>query len=165
MLRKIQPVYWFVGALLLSRLIASQLMHIYDDAFITFRYARNLAEGTGFVYNAGEWILGTTTPGFGLLLSVFYLFGLPMPESAILFNILCDGATLLLTLRFILDETEETYPAISSLFALFFIGTPILARTSVGGMESSLFLLCSVGTIILFRRERFVPAAFLAGLF
>ncbi|HET9481188.1 MAG TPA: hypothetical protein VFP98_05475, partial [Candidatus Polarisedimenticolia bacterium] len=39
-----------------------------EDALITFRYAANLAEGLGFVYNAGERVLGTTTPLFTLLL-------------------------------------------------------------------------------------------------
>ena len=33
-----------------------------DDAYITFRYARNLLAGNGLVYNPGEWVLGTTTP-------------------------------------------------------------------------------------------------------
>ncbi|MFB3854945.1 MAG: hypothetical protein ACE148_14130 [Vicinamibacterales bacterium] len=41
----------------------------YDDAYITFRYARNLVEGQGFVYNPGERLLGTTTPGYALLLA------------------------------------------------------------------------------------------------
>ncbi len=34
----------------------------YDDAFITFVYARSVAAGQGFVYNAGAPHLGTTTP-------------------------------------------------------------------------------------------------------
>jgi hypothetical protein len=29
-----------------------------DDAFITFRYARNLVAGSGFVFNAGQHVLG-----------------------------------------------------------------------------------------------------------
>lgn len=29
-----------------------------DDAFISFRYARNLVEGKGLVYNAGERVEG-----------------------------------------------------------------------------------------------------------
>ena len=33
-----------------------------DDAYITYRYARNLADGAGFVYNPGERVLGTTPP-------------------------------------------------------------------------------------------------------
>ncbi len=31
-----------------------------DDAFISFRYARNLTEGTGLVYNPGEYVEGIT---------------------------------------------------------------------------------------------------------
>jgi len=42
---------------------------VQDDAFITYRYARNLAQGAGFVYNAGEHVLGTTTPLFTLILA------------------------------------------------------------------------------------------------
>ena len=32
----------------------------FDDTYITFRYAINLAEGHGFVYNINEPVLGTT---------------------------------------------------------------------------------------------------------
>jgi hypothetical protein len=42
----------------------------YDDAFITLRYARNFAEGHGFVYNAGESLLGTSSPFYGLILGL-----------------------------------------------------------------------------------------------
>ncbi len=41
----------------------------YDDPFITYRYAHNLAHGVGFVYNPGEHILSTTTPLFTLILA------------------------------------------------------------------------------------------------
>src|SRR5258708_17172329 len=41
-----------------------------DDAFITFRYARNLLSGNGFVFNPGQHVLGTTTPLYTLLLAV-----------------------------------------------------------------------------------------------
>lgn len=40
----------------------------YDDAWITYRYAHNLASGHGLVYNAGERWLGTTAPGYAVLL-------------------------------------------------------------------------------------------------
>lgn len=40
-----------------------------DDPFITYRYAENLATGNGFVYNAGERILSTTTPLYALILT------------------------------------------------------------------------------------------------
>jgi hypothetical protein len=42
----------------------------YDDAFITYRYARHWAAGDGLVYNRGEAVLGTTAPGYALALGV-----------------------------------------------------------------------------------------------
>ena len=33
-----------------------------EDAYITFRYARSWVRGMGPVYNAGEHVLGTTSP-------------------------------------------------------------------------------------------------------
>src|SRR5437762_13129041 len=43
---------------------------LFDDAYTTLRYAANLANGSGFVYNPGERVWGTTTPLFTLLLAV-----------------------------------------------------------------------------------------------
>ena len=51
----------------------------FEDAFITYRYAMNIAAGNGFVFNLGERVLGTTTPLYTLLLSVFSWFGLSLP--------------------------------------------------------------------------------------
>ena len=68
-------------ALLLLGIIGWLAFRLYtgivlEDALITFRYAENLATGGGFTYNAGEHVLGTTTPFFTLLLGVFgFLFG------------------------------------------------------------------------------------------
>ena len=41
-----------------------------DNAYITYRYAQNLALGRGFVFNPGEAVLGTTAPLHGLLLGL-----------------------------------------------------------------------------------------------
>ena len=40
----------------------------FDDAYITYRYADNFRQGLGLRYNPGEWVFGTTTPLFTLLL-------------------------------------------------------------------------------------------------
>jgi hypothetical protein len=44
-----------------------------DDAYITFRYAENIARGAGFVFNPGERLMGSTSPGECLLSAVVYL--------------------------------------------------------------------------------------------
>ena len=51
----------------------------FDDAYITYRYARNIALGRGFVYNIGESVLGTTTPLYTLLLAALSLIWSDLP--------------------------------------------------------------------------------------
>lgn len=53
-----------------------------DDAFISYRYAWNLAQGHDLVFNPGEPVLGTTAPGFCLLLALCSLVGLGIPAAA-----------------------------------------------------------------------------------
>lgn len=54
--------------------------HAWDDAFITYRYAENLRNGIGFIYNAGENVLGITTPLYGLVLAAL---GLIVPNTVL----------------------------------------------------------------------------------
>ena len=68
----------YVALLLLSALVVRVLWllstgHTAEDAFITFRFARNLSQGSGFTYNLGERVYGTTTPLFTLLLTAWQL--------------------------------------------------------------------------------------------
>lgn len=44
----------------------------FDDAYITFRYGQNLATGRGPVFNPGERVLGTTSPGEMLVSAAVY---------------------------------------------------------------------------------------------
>lgn len=54
-----------------------------DDLYITYRYARNLAEGQGFVFNPGERVFGLSEPGLGLLLAGLHrLTGASIPHLA-----------------------------------------------------------------------------------
>lgn len=69
--------------------------HRADDAYITYRYAKNLAHGNGFVFNVGERVLGTTAPLHGLVLSPFALITDDLPTVA---NILSYATLLVLAL-------------------------------------------------------------------
>lgn len=51
----------------------------FDDPFVTYRYAENLATGSGLVYNIGERVLSTTTPLYALLLAAIRLFTTEIP--------------------------------------------------------------------------------------
>jgi len=65
----------FDVAVIALLLAASLILGVYlgdmalDDPFVTYRYARNVRQGMGLVYNAGERVLSTTSPLFALVLS------------------------------------------------------------------------------------------------
>src|SRR6476661_4103138 len=69
-----------------------------DDAFITFRYSRNIVEGHGFVYNPGSQVLGTTTPLYTVLLAAISAIvrGEDFQNYAIVVNALADAGTSML---------------------------------------------------------------------
>src|SRR5438876_10996023 len=84
---------------LLARLLTGP--RAIDDAYITFRYARNLAEGLGLVYNPGEWVLGTTAPLWAVFLAGGYKLGLTnLPWLATIVSAVCDAASVALLVRF-----------------------------------------------------------------
>ncbi|MCP3959754.1 MAG: hypothetical protein GY719_18050 [bacterium] len=62
------PFVWLV-----SRNVAASLR--FEDALIVLRYARNIADGVGFVFNPGERILGVTTPLHTLLSAGYVMMG------------------------------------------------------------------------------------------
>src|SRR2546421_6511798 len=75
---------------LLARVLTGP--QVIDDAYITFRYARNLADGLGLVYNPGEWVLGTTAPLWAILLGAGYRLGFTdLPWLATTLSAACDA--------------------------------------------------------------------------
>jgi hypothetical protein len=133
-----------------SRLIAWRSFPIFDDAFITFRYGRNLAEGNGFVFNPGEWVLGTTSPLFGLVnAGIIYLGGPPEVVVPVL-NIVLDVAIALLVRRMLFRSDPVAFAFFIGSFAL----SPLLARTTIGGMEVNLFTYVSLLSFYLYSRNR-----------
>ena len=58
-----------------------------DDAFITFRYARNLASGNGLVFNLGERVEGATSLSWTLLLAAAETLRLPIEAAALVLGV------------------------------------------------------------------------------
>lgn len=126
-----------VAAVVACRWLATASCPVYDDAFITYRYARNLAGGLGLVFNPGEpWepVLGTTTPLYALLLAGLAALGADLVRASFAVNVLCDVGTALLLVRAL-----GRRPLPATVAVLAFAALPQLARISAGGMESPLF--------------------------
>lgn len=76
------------GALVLVALVGAIVSYftfadfLFEDAYITLRYATNLAAGQGLVFQTGETILGTSTPLWAMLLALPIALGVH-PEVAL----------------------------------------------------------------------------------
>jgi hypothetical protein len=70
-----------------------------DDAFICFRYAANLADGLGPVFNPGDRVEGVSNPLWTLLLGALTRVGLDTVRTAVALSLLCAVTTLVLSWR------------------------------------------------------------------
>lgn len=138
--------------------------HPIDDAYITFRYARNLADGLGLVYNPGEWVLGTTAPLWALILGAAYHTGLTdLPWVATVVSAICDAATAVLLVG--LARRIGWQPLGAALVGLAWALNPMSIGFATGGMETSLFVLLALAALTLASTRRLaVPAALMSGL-
>ncbi|MGD9148110.1 MAG: hypothetical protein PVI80_21275, partial [Anaerolineae bacterium] len=149
------------GAVLLAlvvRLLAGP--RTIDDAYITFRYARNLAQGLGFVYNPGQAVLGTTTPVYTILMSVAWLFGLHnLPAVALGINTLADAGTVWLLYWLGLRLGRSRIVALGA--ALAWALSPMSVTFALGGMETEvvIFLLVASFAAYVAGRSRLSAAA------
>ncbi len=134
-----------------------------DDAYITFRYSRNIATGLGFVYNPGEHVLGTTTPLYALLLAGWYAVDFhDLSRVALVLNAVADSATVLM-LVYVgrLLGLPSPWPLLAGgLFAI----APASVNFATAGMETSVFIALVFGAAIADASRRPSLAAFLAGL-
>jgi len=157
-MRKYIPVLIVLLALA-ARLIPGP--RVVDDAYITFRYARNLIEGHGLVYNPGEHVLGTTTPLFALILAGAGVVGADYPWAALVVSAIADSLTCLLLLRL---GRSIGYEKTGIAAALVWAMHPYAVTFAIGGMETSLFVFLLIASGVAHAEKRRVPAALCAAL-
>ncbi|HEX6303318.1 MAG TPA: hypothetical protein VFZ76_03950 [Anaerolineales bacterium] len=74
---------------------------LFDDAMISMRYARNLADGYGLVWNPGaERVEGYTNPLWVVFMAVFHTFPIPASKMSLLIQI-SGGIFLMANLFFV----------------------------------------------------------------
>ena len=126
----------FVAAVLVRLGFALITGYTADDAFITFRYAENLAWGNGFVYNIGERVLGTSSPLFTFLLAITTLLRIPVIWAALGVSLAASGLTALYLYRL---SRALRLAHLAILPSLLYIGWPRSIVTDVSGMETAVF--------------------------
>lgn len=149
-----------------------------DDAYISFRYGKNLMEGNGLVYNAGEYVEGYTnflwviitapftkiqsidiskfTLSIGLIISAFniYLLLLISKEFAGLYIHKAKFFVLLPALLFVLDDSVAFWAIGGMEFPLytFFILSAIYFYFKVNDKPSNVIVLSAFLMLITMTR-------------
>lgn len=131
-----------------------------EDAYITFRYARHLANGFGLVYNPGARVFGFSSPAWTLWAALGCLVSRNPVVWTRATSLLADALTLLLVGRMIEHEAEgpgARARAAAWCFGFFFAVWPYFSVVAVSGMEMSAMLALIALAAVLARRGS--PAA------
>lgn len=128
-----------------AAVLAAGLLHTWawdslqDDAYISFRYARNWVEGYGLVFNPGERVEGYSNFLFVVGLAAAHaIAGLDLVRSANALGLLFAAATLGLTGRFATELCAGRRSA-GLAAALLLAGSGAFAGWGRSGLETTLF--------------------------
>jgi arabinofuranosyltransferase len=133
----------------LAAIAAWIVRFVQDDAFITYRYARNLARGEGLVFNPGEEVEGYTNFLWTVMHALPERFGWSTPVFSQVVGIALMVATVAVTLRFArrLFGSE----AFAFLVALALLANMTFLTYATGGLETmqQTLLVISVAALLL----------------
>jgi arabinofuranosyltransferase len=145
-LSKKQAVLVAAFLILLGVAIAWQTRFLIDDAFISFRFARNLVSGNGLVWNPGDMpVEGYTNFLWVLLMSIPIFLGKDPALFSIFLGIACFAGTLYVTFRLSSLLIESRALALLVVFILILI--PSFRSFATGGLETMLQALLLTSTI------------------
>ena len=148
-----------VDMLLLALVIMVFLAHTsifwlhnpYDDAYISFRYARNLAQGMGLGFNEGERVEGYSNFLWVLILSLFFKMGFNLPLISKILGALFSISTLVVTYQISRFLTTKK-PILNTIPVMLLAFSGSLALHSVNGLETAMFSFLVNASIWLYLR-------------
>ena len=131
-----------------------------DDAFISFRYVRNLLEGHGLVFNPGEYVEGYSNFLWVLELAALWgLFGLRPEDAAPWLSVACTAGTLATMLWWVAHIPGLHHRKLVAWMALGLVcsSATFAVWTSGGGLETrqfTFFVVLAVVCLSLYRHRR-----------
>ncbi|MEA3335997.1 MAG: hypothetical protein U9R25_08830 [Chloroflexota bacterium] len=160
----LQALPWLMLLILtLLNLAYIKRLGLVDDAYITYRVARNLASGHGFVFNPGEAVLSITTPGYALVLAALSF----LSQDFVALGLILSGVGVFLAGACLIDLSRvDRYPklgdrwgltgrtALSALGALIAVSLTLTfpPLTSALGMETPLYVAAILAAFAAYRR-------------
>jgi arabinofuranosyltransferase len=148
--------------LLAERRIAGAPGFPLDDSWIHLQFARNLAEGAGFSFNAGTPVAGSTAPLWTLLVAAGFFVAGAAPVVAKAIGVTTTAAAAVLMRRAAIAWGVPRPVALASAIALVWTGA--LQWGALSGMEVSLAALLVAAALLAHAHDHHVATAALAAL-
>lgn len=148
-----------ICCLIILGLTLAFINYTQDDVFITYTYSRNIAQGNGFVFNLGEYIQGTTTPLWSLMMAGVYLL---TPNLLVLGNLLGGLFFIVLLICVLMLINPFIHFYAQAVLAFLIVSSPIFYISF--GMETLLYCFLFIFSLMLWSKDKRVWALVLAGL-
>ncbi len=161
----ISPYVTYIGLLIG---LLSLLFHIFylnfnpplEDAYISFRYAKNFIQGNGIVFNIGEYVEGYTNFLWVLMLSGFKGY---MPQASVILGIIFALGTIIVSFR--IAQAIFPHPIYNLIPVILLAFNPSYTLWATGGLETHLFsFLVICGVYFYFRQSNFMLSSFFFAL-
>jgi arabinofuranosyltransferase len=154
-----RPVHLVLGLIVPAIVLLVNMWRVraftIDDAYISFRFARNLARGHGLVYNIGERIEGYTNFLWTVILAVAIKFGLDPEVTA---KVLGAASALGgLVMIYTLSDRLRPFAMAPSIATWLASTTIVFTGYAVFGLETSFFVFLLLLGAWLFLREVGLP--------
>ena len=134
--------------------------HVVDDAYITFRYSANIAAGAGFTYNPPDPVLGTSSPGYALLLTPLAATDADLHTATLWLALAADCGTALIGWHLL---SLAGWAGAAAIFGVLLAFWPGYVTYSVSGLETPLYNLLIAAVLLCATRGRLAAAGLLAG--
>jgi arabinofuranosyltransferase len=150
----------FAGALLVNAwhsavIIDGQRYHaLRDDAMISMRYAYNMAQGDGLVWNAGEYVQGFTNLGWTLVMAALFWLGASLGSAPLIVRSINVGLHVAIV-ALVFGWSWRRGRPIQAFVAAFLVAVDgSLLAFSMGGFEvTAQALLITAAGLSLFDRQ------------
>jgi hypothetical protein len=149
---RVEKIGVTVALLLALALMWPVRNYLTDDTFIHLQYARNLAAGHGFVFNAGERVYGSTSPLWAALLADGLMMGFEGVPVARVLGLVATLASILLFFKLV--RRTLRMPELRALATITWAANAWMIRWSLSGMETPLAVALVLAGFVAFTEGR-----------
>jgi hypothetical protein len=125
-----------------------------DDAYISYRYARNLVEGHGLVFNVGEYVEGFSNLLWTLLIAIGIVAGFEANQVGHALGLASGVALLLATYLYARSGLSKPRVWVAALAPLVVLASKPFYAWATAGLETALFAALSVAALAAQARGR-----------